>query len=56
MPVFKRDDPLLRENYRPIAVLPIADNFFEQIVAKRLAGIVLPSYPYHFIVNCCIVL
>ena len=39
MPVFKRDNPLLKENYRPISVLPVADEVFEQIVAKQLAGI-----------------
>ena len=39
MPVFKRDNPLLKENYRPISILPVADEVFEQIVAKKLAGI-----------------
>ena len=38
VPVFKRDDPLLKENYRPITVLPVADKVFEQIVAKQLVG------------------
>ena len=35
MPVFKCDDPLLKENYRPITVLPVAGKVFEQIVAKH---------------------
>ena len=39
MPVFKRDNPLLKENYRPISILPVAVEVFEQIVAKQLAGI-----------------
>ena len=38
VPVFKRDDSLLKENYRPITVLPVADKVFEQIVAKQLVG------------------
>ena len=39
MPVFKCDNPLLKENYRPISVLPVADEVFERIEAKQLAGI-----------------
>ena len=39
MPVFKHDNPLLKENSRPISILPVADEVFEQIVAKQLAGI-----------------
>ena len=39
VPVFKRDKPLLKENYRTISVLPVADEVFEQTVAKQLAGI-----------------
>ena len=39
MPAFKRDNPLLQANYRPISILPVADEVFEQIVAKQLAGI-----------------
>ena len=38
VPVFKSDDPLLKENYRPVTVLPAADKVFEQIVAKQLVG------------------
>ena len=35
VPVFKSDNPLLKENYRPVTVLPAADKVFEQIVAKQ---------------------
>ena len=38
VPVFKSDDPLLKENNRPVTVLPAADKVFEQIVAKQLVG------------------
>ena len=38
MPVFKRDEPLLKEDYRPTTVLPAVDMVFEQIVAKQLVG------------------
>ena len=38
VPVFKRDDPLLKENYRPVTVLPAVDKLFEKIVAKQLVG------------------
>ena len=36
VPVFKRDDPLLKENYRPVTVLPAVDKVCEQIVARQL--------------------
>ena len=39
VPVLKRDDPRLKENYRPITVLPAVDKVFEQIVAKQHVGI-----------------
>ena len=35
-PVFKRNDPLAKENYRPITVLPAVDKVFEQLVAKQI--------------------
>ena len=38
VPVFKRDDPLLKENYRPVTVLPAVDKVCEQIVARQLVG------------------
>ena len=38
VPVFKRDDPLLKENYRPVALLPTVVKVFEQIAAKQLVG------------------
>ena len=38
VPVFKHDDPRLKENYRPITVLPAVDKVFEHIVAKQLVG------------------
>ena len=39
MSVFKRDNPLLKENYRPISVLPVAGEVFEQIVDKQFVRI-----------------
>ena len=38
VPVFKGDDPLLKENYSPVTVLPAVDEVFEKIVAKQLVG------------------
>ena len=37
-PVFKREDPLMKENYRPITVLPAVDKVFEQLIAKQVNG------------------
>lgn len=38
IPAFKGDDPLLKENYRPITFLPVIDKVFEQIITKQLVG------------------
>ena len=33
-PVFKKNNPLEKENYRPVSVLPIVSKFFERIMQK----------------------
>ena len=38
LPVFKRDNPLLKENYKPITVLAAVDKVFEQVVTKQIVG------------------
>ena len=35
-PVFKKDNPQLFENYRPISTLPIFSKLFEKIIYKRI--------------------
>ena len=32
IPTFKRDDPLDKENYRPVTVLSAVDKFLEQLI------------------------
>ena len=34
-PVFKKNIPLQKENYRPVSVLPIASKIFERIMQKQ---------------------
>ena len=36
MPIFKKDNPLLCENYRPISLLPIFSKIFEKVIYKRM--------------------
>ena len=35
-PLFKKNDELNKENYRPVTVLPALDNVFEKLVASQL--------------------
>ena len=36
IPIFKKDNPLLCENYRPISLLPIFNKIFEKVIYKRM--------------------
>ena len=35
-PVFKRNNPLEKENYRPVSVLPVLSKIFERIMRKQV--------------------
>ena len=36
IPIFKKDNPLLCENYHPISLLPIFSKIFEKLIYKRM--------------------
>ena len=36
IPIYKKDDPLFCQNYRPISLLPIFSKIFEKIIYKRM--------------------
>ena len=36
IPIFKKDDPLLIENYRPISILPSISKIFEKVICNQL--------------------
>ena len=36
IPIFKKDSPLLCENYRPISLLPIFSKIFEKVICERM--------------------
>ena len=36
-PVYKKKDPTLAENYRPVSVLPTFSKVFERIIQKQLS-------------------
>ena len=36
LPIFKKDNPLICENYRPISLLPIFSKIFEKVIYKRM--------------------
>ena len=38
IPIFKKGDPLLVDNYRPISLLPIYSKIFEKVIYKRMYG------------------
>ena len=35
-PVFKKNDPLEKEDYRPVSVLPVVSKIFERIMQKQV--------------------
>ena len=35
-PVYKKNDPLDKTNYRPVSVLPVVSNNFERIMQKQI--------------------
>ena len=37
-PVFKKKDPLNKENYRPVSVLPSISKIFEKLIQKQING------------------
>ena len=34
IPLFKKEDPLKKENYRPVSLLPLLSKVFERIISK----------------------
>ena len=41
-PIFKKDDPLHKENYRPVSILPLLSKAYEKLIYNRL-----PDYVEH---------
>lgn len=37
-PIFKRDDELVKQNYRPVTALPCLNNIFEKLSSSQLEG------------------
>ena len=40
--IFKKGDPALPENYRPISILPILYKLFSRMLCERLSSILMP--------------
>ena len=36
-PIFKKDDPLDKSNYRPVSILPLLSKVYEQIICNQLS-------------------
>ena len=36
-PVFKKDARILKNNYRPVSILPILSKLFERLISKQLS-------------------
>ena len=47
-PVFKKEDPLEKTNYRPITVLTVVDKIFEQLQSKQM-----PKILKRFLIYSC---
>ena len=39
-PIFKKDDPLHKENYRPVSILPLLSKVYEKLLYNRLSDYV----------------
>ena len=39
-PIFKKDDPLGKENYRPVSILPLLSKVYEKLLYNRLSDYV----------------
>ena len=37
-PVFKKDDPLDKKNYRPVSIIPLLSKVFEKVIYKQLSN------------------
>ena len=37
-PIFRNDDPLDKENYRPVSILPLLSKVFEKLIYKQLSN------------------
>ena len=37
-PIFKKDDPLYKQNYRPVGTLPLLSKVFEKLIYKHLSN------------------
>ena len=37
-PVFKKKDPLKKENYRPVSILSAISKIFERLMQKQIEG------------------
>ena len=37
-PIFKKDDELVKQNYRPVTALPCLNNIFEKLLSSQLQG------------------
>ena len=36
-PIYKKDDPLDKSNYRPVSILPLLSKVYERIIYKQLS-------------------
>lgn len=44
IPVFKKEDPLEKSNYRPIAILTVVNKVFEQLLSKQISKFLEPIF------------
>ena len=44
VPVFKKDDSLVKKNYKPITILPATDKVFEKLICNQLNKLFEPIF------------
>ena len=37
-PIFKKNDPLVKSNYRPVSILPVPSKIYEKILSEQLSN------------------
>ena len=51
LPLYKRDDPMIANHYRPVSILPVFSKLFEQTMYTRLLNFLMKHkflYEYQF--------
>ena len=37
-PIFKKNDPMVKSNYRPVSILPVPSEIYEKVLSEQLSN------------------